>query len=101
MTKLLTLLALGAIKGIAQAGDEFAPAEHGLGDKDVAELLACGAAEVVLAVADAALANAPDSEAAEAAAEPAAGQTAPAGPDKQAAPARPGKPRQPAKGRAA
>lgn len=43
----LMLLAASTIKGIAQAGDEFCPAEHGLGEGDVAELLACGAAQVV------------------------------------------------------
>lgn len=56
------LLATGTIKGIAEAQDVFYPADHGLSDRDVAELLACAAAEVVadvvhvagLAAADAA-----------------------------------------------
>lgn len=43
----VSLLALGNIKGIAEAGAKFAPADHGLAERDVAELLACGAAEVV------------------------------------------------------
>lgn len=50
----LVLLALGPIKGYAEAGATFAPAEHGLTERDVAELLGCGAVEVVESAPDAA-----------------------------------------------
>lgn len=89
--QLLILLALGTIKGIAQAGDEFTPAEHGLGEKDVAELLACGAAnvqrEAVREAAPEAASAAPAAQGAE--------------PVEPAAPAAPAKPAKPGKGRAA
>lgn len=81
MRTLQTLLALGTIKGIAQAGDEFTPAEHGLTEKDVAELLACGAAAVLR-----------EEECEEASEAP---------PPQGAAPAEPAKPAKPGKGRAA
>ena len=48
MSKTVLLMrALGTIKGIAAPGDEFKPADHALGAKDTAELVACGAAEVL------------------------------------------------------
>lgn len=73
------LLALGAIKGIAQAGDEFDPAEHGLAEKDVAELVGCGAASVLR------------EQEREAAPPESAEPTEPAEPAKPAKPAKPGK----------
>lgn len=89
--QLLILLALGTIKGIAQAGDEFTPAEHGLTGKDVAELLACGAAavqrEALREAAPEAASAAPAAQGAE--------------PVEPAAPAAPAKPAKPGKGRAA
>ena len=48
MSKTVLLMrALGTIKGIAAPGDEFKPADHALGAKDTAELVACGAAELL------------------------------------------------------
>lgn len=85
------LLALGTIKGIAQAGDEFTPAEHGLTEKDVAELLACGAAAVLREAVPEAVPEAASEAPAAQGAEPA----------EPAAPAAPAKPAKPGKGRAA
>ena len=93
--QLLILLALGTIKGIAQAGEEFTPAEHGLTGKDVAELLACGAAAVQReALREAVREAVPEA----ASAAPAAQGAEPVEP---AAPAAPAKPAKPGKGRAA
>ena len=48
MSKTVLLMrALGTIKGIAGPGDEFKPADHALSAKDTAELVGCGAAEVL------------------------------------------------------
>ena len=49
------LRALGTIKGVAEAGDEFDPVDNGLVERDVAELLACGAAELLACAASAVL----------------------------------------------
>jgi hypothetical protein len=46
-TVVLALLALTHIKGVAQLDEEFAPADHGLAQRDVAELVASGAAQVL------------------------------------------------------
>lgn len=42
----LLLQALGRIKGVAEAGETFAPAAYGLAEREVAELLGCGAVQV-------------------------------------------------------
>ena len=96
--QLLILLALGTIKGIAQAGEEFTPAERGLTEKDVAELLACGAANVQREALREAV---PEAVPEAASAAPAAAGAEPAEPAEPAAPAAPAKPAKPGKGRAA
>ena len=73
MSKTVLLMrALGTIKGIAGPGDEFKPADHALGAKDTAELVACGAAEVLQEGDTAAELAAPGGEPAAPGGEPAA-----------------------------